>query len=108
MAQVKTLQGTVLKLALNFSFPASESVTLDTIDFYTEWYCDKGRVLRLDKGALVRVLEEDVPVWYAFIDTGVVGKGYLRMRLHASIPDDDAPNGIRTEYAEIDTGIIIA
>lgn len=105
----RTLVGTVIKMAVNFRFPADESITLDSIDTWqTEWYCN-GKKLVIDKRDHIRSEEGDTAqvMWYALVDTNVVGVGHLRMRLRAEIPDDDTPSGFRVEYAECITNVFV-
>lgn len=99
---MKQLKGTVLKMAINFSYPADETVTLDTINWYTEWYTS-GRKVRITKA---QCLYED-GVYYAIVDTAQTGAGTLKMRLWAEIPDADLELGYRAEYGEYTTKEII-
>lgn len=111
MSAQKTLVGTELKMVVNFRYPSDPTITLDTIDFYVEFFCKPRQKLVLQKEDLIREEEEidglTVVTWYAMVDTNVVGPGQLNMRLMAYIPDDDASDGVREEYAEIDTNVII-
>lgn len=111
MGAQKTLVGTELKMVVNFQYPSDSDTTLDTIDFYVEYFCKPQQKLMLQKADLIREEEEieglTVVTWYAMVDTSVVGPGQLKMRLMAYIPDAAASDGIREEYAEIDTNVII-
>ena len=111
MGAQKTLVGTELKMVVNFLYPSDSDITLDTIDFYVEFFCKPRQRLVLQKEDLVREEEEieglTVVTWYAMVDTNIVGPGQLKMRLMAYIPDAAASEEIREEYAEIDTNVII-
>lgn len=104
----KTLKGTVLKMAVGFKYPADNDITLDSIEhWYTEWYC-KGKKLRIEKEDHIRVEDSAGLVeWFALVDTTITGEGALKMRLWADIPDSDADEGVRPEYAEVVTDVII-
>lgn len=103
----KTLKGTVLKMAVRFSYPADQTITLDTIEsWHTEWYC-KGKKQTIDKGDHIRVEVQGGVEWYALVDTAITGEGTLKMRLWADIPDSDTEEGVRPEYAEVVTDVIV-
>lgn len=96
-------------MVVNFNYPADPSVNLDDINWYTEWFCDnyrENKALRLEKGQHTREVDEQTgkTTWYALVDTNLTGRGKLLMRLWADIPDTTRPEGVRPEYAEIDTG----
>jgi len=104
MAQ-KTLKGTTLKMAVGFSFPADPTVTLDNINWETEWYTS--RYSKAQKLAKSEHTKETTTIngvassaWYAEVNTGQLGPGILKMRLKASISG-------RVEYAEIETNVMI-
>ena len=111
MIEQKTLVGTKLKMVVNFCYPTDPAITLDTINFYVEFFCSLNKKLVLQKDDLIRheetVGEITTVTWYAMVDTTVVGSGRLKMRLMAYIPDDDSSEGVRKEYAEVETGVII-
>jgi hypothetical protein len=96
--QNKMLKGTVLKMAVNFSYPSDPSVTLENIEWYTEWYTT-GRKVKITKEE--HILEDGV--YYAVVDTAKTGEGTLKMRLWAEIPDPDVEGGFRVEYGEYTT-----
>lgn len=109
-----TLRGTELAMQLSFSYPADPSITLDSIDWYTEWYCgtyNARKAVKLTKGQCHRhvstVDNAEVVTWMALVDTTTLVPGKLFMRLMAYIPDDDASEGVREEYAEIATTVIL-
>lgn len=105
----KTLKGTVLKMAVDFTYSGDANLTLDDINFYTEWYT-QSRKATVTKEEHVR--EEDPltgdVTYYAYVDTSITGAGVLKGRLWADIPDLDAPGAVRPEYVEVTTNIVIS
>lgn len=103
LSKQKTLKGTVLKMAVNFECPSNNEATLEKINFFSEWYCTSKR-LKIEKAQ--HVFEDGQ--CYAYVDTGKIGTGALKMRIWADIPDPDSPMGIRVEYAEVSTDVVIS
>lgn len=95
------IKGTMLKMAIGFQYQG-EQVTLDDIDFSTEWYTQTAKVVLRKEDYIVE--EGD---YYAYIDTDKVGKGFLKMRMTAYIPDGHIEGGIRKEIAECSTNVSI-
>lgn len=93
-------------MAVAFSYPADLDVTLDAIDWQTEWYTgDGGAAVVLGKDEHIR--EEDAQgnvTYYAIVPTGTMTAGRLWMRMKAEIPVED---GYRTEYAETGTEVYL-
>lgn len=109
---VKILKGTTLKMLIAWEYPSDPGITLDTVDFYVEYFTNIKQKVTLTKEQLVReevVPEEGEPyvTWYAYVQTDNLAVGTLLMRLHASIPDGDAPDGIKFEYTECTTNVQI-
>lgn len=109
---VKILKGTTLKMQVFWEYPSDPGITLDTVDFYVEYFTNIKQKVTLQKDDLVR--EEVTPevgdpyvCWYAYVQTDTLSTGSLMMRLHASIPDGDAPDGIKVEYTECTTNVQI-
>ena len=110
--QIKILKGTTLKMQIFWDYPSDPAISLDTVDFYVEYYTNLKQKVTLRKSDLVR--EEVVPEtgdpfvnWYAYVQTTDLPTGNLMMRLHASIPDGDAPDGIKVEYTECSTNVVL-
>lgn len=110
----QTLRGTELAMQVIFSYPADPAITLDSIDWYTEWYCgdyNPKKALRLTKGQCHRHVQTDegveTVIWMALVDTTGFYPGKLCMRLMAYIPDPDASEGVREEYAETTTEVTL-
>lgn len=107
---VKILKGTTLKMLIMWDYPSDPSISLDTVDFYVEYYTSNiKQKVTLNKEDLVReeVQSEAGTVvnWYAYIQTDNLASGKLMMRLHASITDPDAPGEIKIEYTECTTNV---
>ena len=97
----------MLKMAINFSYPADSSITLDNIDFFVEFYTNSSKKVKLQKEELVYEELDGIVNCYALVDTNLTGSGRLKMRLMAYIPDTDSPDGIRPEYEEVETNVLI-
>lgn len=109
---VKILKGSTPKMQVFWDYPSDPGITLDTVDFYVEYYTNIKQKVTLQKEDLVReevAPEEGAPFvnWYAYVRTADLAPGTLMMRLHASIPDEDAPDGIKVEYTECSTNVQI-
>lgn len=110
----KLLRGTELKMLINFSYPADNEVTLDTIDWYTEWYVgtySNKTAVRLEKKDCKRVEEEadgsTTVAYYAYVDTTSMRAGAVIMRFMAYIPNGDASESKREEYIQYATDVIL-
>lgn len=103
LTKQKLLKGTVLKMAVNFSYHGDTELSLEDIDFFTEWYCSSKR-LKIEKEE--HIFEDGA--CYALVDTAKIGTGQLKMRVWAEIPDTDSEEGARVEYAEYITDVIIS
>lgn len=110
--QVKILIPSTLKMMILWDYPSNPSITLDTIDFHVEYFTSKDTKVVLQKSELLR--EEVTPEsgspyvnWYAYVVTSKLSSGELLMRLCAHIPDINAPGGIRIEYTECSTNVIL-
>lgn len=106
--EIRPIVGDVMKLAIGFDFPSDESLTLEDIDFFVEFFCDSSRKkVTLQKDELYVDYEDAPPTYYAYVDTAITGRGKLKMRMNAQLPDIGAPSGLRTEYVETNTDITI-
>lgn len=98
----KLLRGTELKMPINFRYNADPSITLDIIDWYSEWYTT-GKKIKIPKAD--HIYQDGV--YLAVVDTAKIPAGVLKMRLWLEIPDPALDDGYRSEYYEYKTGIII-
>lgn len=106
-SKVRPVKGDMLKLAIGFDYPSDKSITLDDIDFFVEYFCDATKKVTLQKEDLYVDSTEIPSQYYAYVDTNITGRGKLKMRMNAQLPDAGAPQGIRTEYVEVETDINI-
>lgn len=104
MEQVRILKGTVVKMLLNWSYEG-QSLTLDDVDFHVEYFTNANARMRVGKQFLTK---DDIDGnWYLYVDTNAIGNGTLKVRVYASIPDADAPNGIRQDNVECTTNVTV-
>lgn len=101
----KTYVGTELKMHIGFSYPADNTITLDTLDnVIVEFFCNKNQVQTFTKEQLIR---EPDGQYYAPVDTTRTGSGQLKMKMTVEIPDNAFPDGYRTEIGICTTNVII-
>lgn len=103
LSKQKILKGTVLKMAITFSYHGDKDLSLEDINFFTEWYCSSKK-MKIEKAD--HIFEDGA--CFAFVDTAQIGTGQLKMRLWADVPDYDTESGVRAEYAEYATDIVIS
>lgn len=98
------LLGDVVKVAIEWNWDSDPAVTLDTIDFHVEYYCNDFKKVVLQKNDLIRKEEtvdgNTVVSWFFYADTLLTGPGPLRVKVYARIPDADAPGGYITSLVE--------
>ncbi|MBO4718971.1 MAG: hypothetical protein J5658_03755 [Prevotella sp.] len=108
------LLGSQIKMAVNFAYQGT-STTLDDLDYAKLTYfspISKTEGVVLMKSDLIRrettVGQKTTVEWFAIVDTSLVGKGQMKLRVEAEIPDDDVPEtGVRTEIDECLTNVVI-
>ena len=94
--------GTELKI--NIHVEPIGGLSMDDYDFQADFYVYRNRKVSVRKEEMIRVDEND---YIAIVDTERTGMGKIRMRLTAYVPDEDLPDGLRTEIATVDTDITI-
>lgn len=94
--------GTEIKL--NINIPSIAGLTMDDYDFIVDVYCSKRHGLTIAKSEAIR---EDANNYIIIVDTALIGKGTIKCRVEAYIPDGDFEDNIRTEVAFVETGITI-
>lgn len=104
---VQVLKGTTIKMQILWDYPADPAVSLDSVDFYVEYFTSPRHKITLQSSELVREEGESDVRWYAYVQSSLLSAGRLMMRLHASIPDIDAPEGVKVEYTECTTNVVI-
>lgn len=92
-------------LKLDISIESVNSLTMDDYDFEVELYCDKYKRLKLSKSQLKRIDSNNYLA--KIVNTENLGKGVLKCRIIAKIPDGDFNTGERVEVVEIITKINI-
>lgn len=102
MSENQIYFGTEIKV--NVSIEPIGSYTMDDYDFQCEFYCYTNRRFVITKGNMIR---EDANNWLALLKTELFGKGSLKCKITAYIPDADCDDGLRTEVLVLDTGIQI-
>lgn len=102
MATNRVYLGTEIKININIS-PLG-NLTMDDYDFQCEFYCYSNRRFVVPKGDMIR---EDANNWLAVLKTELFGKGSLKCKITAYIPDADCDDDLRTEVLVLDTGIYI-
>lgn len=65
------------------------------------------RVVEVRKDVMIKVNEDNYIILLTAELVKIVGRGQLKVRVIAEIPDSDFPDGFRTEIAEVCTGVVI-
>lgn len=109
------LPGTTLKILINLECKSDPTVTLDTIEWSTEWFTgiyNEKTALKIEKNACVRVEDTVDGVttvkYFAYVDTADMKAGKVSMRFLAKITDPDATDGVRKEYSEVTTDVVLS
>lgn len=101
MEKIRILKGTTIKAKIEWSYPSSQSVTLDTINFDVEFKAQGKVKMKKDQ------LYHDEDGWFAYIDSASLGTGIVYIRLRAEIPDANAPHGYKVDISEAETDLYI-
>lgn len=94
--------GTEIKL--NIHIEPIGSKTMDDYDFEVEFFCYANQSLIVQKKQMKRI---DGSNYLCKVDTAKVGRGELKCKVTARVPDGDFEDNLRTEVAELMTGIKI-
>lgn len=97
--------GTELKI--NVHVEPMDGLTMDGYDFYCEFYVYSNKVVKIEKSRMKRVDESN---YLALITSAMgksIGRGDIKLRFTAHIPDGDFDDGFRTEVSEVCTGVTI-
>ena len=90
-----------------------DGYSMGDYDFEVRFFVYSNKMLTIKKREMIQHKVDGVPDkdnFIATLDTEKVmalGKGTLKIRLIAHIPDADFPNGTRTEVDEITTKIVL-
>lgn len=94
--------GTELKI--NVHVEPIDGFHMSDYDFTCRFYIYTNRYVELKKSEMIRVDDDN---YIACIDSSKLGAGLVMMRITALIPDDDFPDGLRTEVETVDTKVTI-
>lgn len=103
MAKSIVYLGTELKL--NIHIEPIDGLSMDNYDFNVDVYVSQRKVVSTPKQDCVRIDQNN---YIVRVDTNVIGVGDITVKVVAQIPDGDFDDGIRTEVAQIQTGITVA
>lgn len=92
------------EIKLNVGIDAIDQIHMKDYDFECEFYCFSNKKIVLKKEAMIM---QDDDNYLAVLDSKILGKGMLKCKITAYIPDADCADGMRTEVLVMDTGIII-
>lgn len=98
----KCYLGTELKL--NLSIDPIGDAHMSTYDFIVEVFCNPIKSLMIKKS---EANEVDADNYILCINSNAIGKGKVKVKVTAYIPDEDFAEGLRTEVIVVDTGISI-
>ena len=97
--------GTEFKI--NVHVEPIDGLHMSDYDFECEFFAYTNRGVKIPKSRMRKVDDDN---YLAMITTELgktIGRGTLKLRLTAYIPDDDFEDGVRTEVAEVCTGVTI-
>lgn len=94
--------GTELKL--NLSIDPIGSAHMSSYDFVVDVFCNPTKSLMIEKAKANKVDDDN---YILCIDSNAIGKGKVKVKVTAYIPDTDFEDGSRTEIMIVDTGISI-
>lgn len=80
---------------------------MDELNIKCILYVYPNKAVEVDKDAMVKVDEDNyvIPLTAELVKR--VGRGQLKVKVIAEIPDSDFPDGCRTEIAEVCTDVAI-
>jgi hypothetical protein len=94
--------GTEIKININVE--PIDDIHLSECDFTATFYANSEKSLVINKEQMIKKDEDN---YVALVDSEILGKGLVRLRLEVQIPDKDFPDGYRKEIGVICTGVII-
>lgn len=102
MASNNSSVGTELKI--NVHIEPFGRLHMSDYDFDVKFYVYANRSVTKTKETMIEVDEDN---FIACFDSALLGAGKIKARVTAYIPDEDFPDGFRTEIREGDTGVTI-
>lgn len=98
----KCYLGTELKL--NLSIEPIGTTHMSSYDFIVDVFCNPIKSIRIEKSKASKDNDDN---YILCIDSNAIGKGKVKVKVTAYIPDKDFADGLRTEVVVVDTGISI-
>lgn len=98
---------------INIHADPIDGYSMNDYDFECQFYVYSNRKVTIKKSEMIQVETDGVKDPNNFIATldsekvKAIGKGTLRMRFIAHVPDADFPDGTRTEVDEITLKIVL-
>lgn len=97
--------GTELKI--NVHVEPIDGYHMSDFDFECQFYVFANKHVVIPKADMKQVDEDNYYALITFDLAQKIGRGIIKMRITAYIPDADSPDGQRTEIAEVCTGVVI-
>lgn len=94
--------GTYLKI--NVHIDEIDGLKMCDMDFNCDFYVHSGRTQSIPKKDMLKADDEN---YVALVDSSKIGKGLVRCKVTAYIPDGDFQDGFRKEVGAVSTDIII-
>lgn len=80
---------------------------MEELNFKCVLFVYPNNAVKINKGDMVKVDEDNYIIPLTSELVKIVGRGQLKVKVIAEIPDSDFPDGYRTEIAEVCTGVVI-
>lgn len=84
--------GSTLKILVDWSYPADPTKTMDNVDFVCKFQGQKS--VTFTKSDMYR---DDDGNWFAYLRTEDLGIGCFYLEVTATIPDANAPDGVKID-----------
>lgn len=84
--------GSTLRVLVEWSYPADPTKTMDNVDIVCKFQGRKS--VTIPKSEMYR---DDEGNWYAYVRTGDLGVGCFYLEVTATIPDANAPDGVKVD-----------
>lgn len=84
--------GSTLRVLVEWSYPADPTKTMDNVDFVCKF--QGKRSVSIPKSEMYR---DDDGNWYAYVRTEDIGVGCFYLEVTATIPDANAPDGVKVD-----------
>lgn len=94
--------GTYLKI--NVHIDELDGMKMSDMDFTCDFFTHAGRFQTIPKEDMLKADDEN---YVALVDSAQIGKGLVRCKVTAYVPDGDFMDGFRKEVCTVSTDIII-